>query len=133
MNRVMMFEVNDQMFGVSMDAVVETVKVPTQDIQRIRNENVLVIRDKLIPLCNLRDALGFEPDGGKEEHSILVVSTPQGEFGLIIDKFHEGIDVIQKPLEGVLAGYSHFSGTALLGDGRVLLIINVQEVISTCL
>jgi two-component system chemotaxis sensor kinase CheA len=132
-NRVMMFEVNDQMFGVSMDAVVETVKVPTQDIQRIRNENVLVIRDKLIPLCNLRDALGFEPDGGKEEHSILVVSTPQGEFGLIIDKFHEGIDVIQKPLEGVLAGYSHFSGTALLGDGRVLLIINVQEVISTCL
>jgi len=132
-NRVMMFEVNDQMFGVSMDAVVETVKVPTQDIQRIRNENVLVIRDKLIPLCNLRDALGFEPDGGKEEHSILVVSTPQGEFGLIIDKFHEGIDVIQKPLEGVLAGYSHFSGTALLGDGRVLLIINVQEVLSTCL
>ena len=132
-NRVMMFEVNDQMFGVSMDAVVETVKVPTQDIQRIRNENVLVIRDKLIPLCNLRDALGFEPDDGKEEHSVLVVSTPQGEFGLIIDKFHEGIDVIQKPLEGVLAGYSHFSGTALLGDGRVLLIINVQEVISTCL
>ena len=132
-NRVMMFEVNDQMFGVSMDAVVETVKVPTQDIQRIRNENVLVIRDKLIPLCNLRDALGFEPDDSKEEHSVLVVSTPQGEFGLIIDKFHEGIDVIQKPLEGVLAGYSHFSGTALLGDGRVLLIINVQEVISTCL
>lgn len=132
-NRVMMFEVNDQMFGVSMDAVVETVKVPTQDIQRIRNENVLVIRDKLIPLCNLRNALGFEPDDGKEEHSVLVVSTPQGEFGLIIDKFHEGIDVIQKPLEGVLAGYSHFSGTALLGDGRVLLIINVQEVISTCL
>ena len=132
-NRVMMFEVNDQMFGVSMDAVVETVKVPTQDIQRIRSENVLVIRDKLIPLCNLRDALGFEPDYGKEEHSVLVVSTPQGEFGLIIDKFHEGIDVIQKPLEGVLAGYSHFSGTALLGDGRVLLIINVQEVISTCL
>ena len=132
-NRVMMFEVNDQMFGVSMDAVVETVKVPTQDIQRIRNENVLVIRDKLIPLCNLREALGFEPDGGKEEHSILVVSTPQSEFGLIIDKFHEGIDVIQKPLEGVLAGYSHFSGTALLGDGRVLLIINVQEVLSTCL
>lgn len=132
-NRVMMFEVNDQMFGVSMDAVLETVKVPTQDIQRIRNENVLVIRDKLVPLCSLRDALGFEQNDEKDEHSILVVSTPQGEFGLIIDKFHEGIDVIQKPLEGVLAGYSHFSGTALLGDGRVLLIINVQEVLSTCL
>ncbi|WP_334019846.1 chemotaxis protein CheA [Alteromonas sp. S015] len=132
-NRVMMFEVNDQMFGVGMDAVVETVKVPTADIQRIRNEHVLVIREKLIPLCDLREALGFEAAEEREEHSILVVSTPQGEFGLIIDKFHEGIDVIQKPLEGVLAGYAHFSGTALLGDGRVLLIVNVQEVLAKCL
>ncbi|MBJ2127738.1 chemotaxis protein CheA [Alteromonas sp. IB21] len=132
-NRVMMFEVSDQMFGVGMDAVVETVKVPTSDIQRIRNEHVLVIREKLIPLCNLRDALGFDEAEEKEEHSILVVSAPQGEFGLIIDKFHEGIDVIQKPLEGVLAGYAQFSGTALLGDGRVLLIINVQEVLAKCL
>lgn len=132
-NRVMMFEVSDQMFGVGMDAVVETVKVPTSDIQRIRNEHILVIREKLIPVCNLREALGFEEDVDREEQSILVVSTPQGEFGLIIDKFHEGIDVIQKPLEGVLAGYAHFSGTALLGDGRVLLIINVQEVLAKCL
>ncbi|MBR9785312.1 MAG: chemotaxis protein CheA [Gammaproteobacteria bacterium] len=132
-NRVMMFEVNDQMFGVGMDAVVETVKVPTSDIQRIRNEHVLVIREKLIPVCNLREALGFDEAQDKEEQSILVVSTPQGEFGLVIDKFHEGIDVIQKPLEGVLAGYAHFSGTALLGDGRVLLIINVQEVLAKCL
>lgn len=132
-NRVMMFEVNDQMFGVGMDSVVETVKVPTSDIQRIRNEHVLVIREKLIPVCNLREALGFDEAQDKEEQSILVVSTPQGEFGLVIDKFHEGIDVIQKPLEGVLAGYAHFSGTALLGDGRVLLIINVQEVLAKCL
>lgn len=131
-NRVMMFEVNEQMFGVSMDMVVETVKVPTSDIQRIRNENVLVLREKLIPLCVLRETLGFDKGAEKDEYSILVVSTPQGEFGLIIDKFHEGIDVIQKPLEGVLAGYSHFSGTALLGDGRVLLIINVSEVLATC-
>ena len=113
--------------------MLETVKVPTSDIQRIRNEHVLVIREKLIPVCNLREALGFDEAQDKEEQSILVVSTPQGEFGLVIDKFHEGIDVIQKPLEGVLAGYAHFSGTALLGDGRVLLIINVQEVLAKCL
>ena len=132
-NRVMMFEMGNQMFGVSMDSVLETVKVPSADIQKIRNESVLTIRDKLIPLCDLRVSLGFDTGDEKEEHSILVVASPLGEFGLIIDKFHEGIDVIQKPLEGVLAGYSHFCGTALLGDGRVLLIINVPEVLATCL
>ena len=129
-NHVMMFEVADQMFAVSMDAVVETVKVHRSEIQRIRNQNVLVIRDKLVPLCELRSALGFENQEKGEECSILIVSSPTGEHGLVIDKFHEGIDVIQKPLEGVLSGYSHFSGTALLGDGRVLLIVNIQEILA---
>ena len=129
-NHVMMFEVADQMFAVSMDAVVETVKVHRSEIQRIRNQNVLVIRDKLIPLCELRSALGFENQEKGEECSILIVTSPTGEHGLVIDKFHEGIDVIQKPLEGVLSGYSHFSGTALLGDGRVLLIVNIQEILA---
>jgi two-component system chemotaxis sensor kinase CheA len=129
-NHVMMFEVADQMFAVSMDAVVETVKVHRSEIQRIRKQNVLVIRDKLIPLCELRSALGFENQEKGEECSILIVTSPTGEHGLVIDKFHEGIDVIQKPLEGVLSGYSHFSGTALLGDGRVLLIVNIQEILA---
>lgn len=130
-NRVMMFEVNGQMFGVSMDAVVETVKVPPTEIQHIKNHQVLVIREKLVPLYCLRSHLGFDPDcETKEEQAVMVVNTREGEIGLKIDRFHEGIDVIQKPLEGVMAGYSHFSGTALLGDGRVLLIINIQELLS---
>ena len=130
-NRVMMFEVSDQMFGVSMDSVVETVKVRPEEIQQIKNHQVLVIRDKLVPLHCLRDYLGFAPETqNTEEQSILVVNTGNGDIGLVIDKFHEGIDVIQKPLEGVMAGYAHFSGTALLGDGRVLLIINIPELLS---
>ena len=131
-NRVMMFEVNEQMFGVSMDSVVETVKVKASDVQLIKNHPVLVLREKLVPLHCLREKLGFRPKikAKDEEQSILVVNTGNGEFGLIIDKFHEGIDVIQKPLEGVMAGFSHLSGTALLGDGRVLLIINVQELVA---
>ena len=130
-NRVMMFEVNEQMFGVSMDSVVETLKVRPDEIQQIKNHQVLVIRDKLVPLHDLREYLGFElQTQNVEEQSILVVNTGNGDMGLVIDKFHEGIDVIQKPLEGVMAGYSHFSGTALLGDGRVLLIVNVPELLS---
>ncbi|WP_137166153.1 chemotaxis protein CheA [Salinimonas lutimaris] len=131
-NRVMMFEVNEQMFGVSMDSVVETVKVKASEVQLVKNHPVLVLREKLVPLHCLREKLGFIPKthANDEEQSILVVSTGNGEFGLIIDKFHEGIDVIQKPLEGVMAGFSHLSGTALLGDGRVLLIINAQELVA---
>ena len=130
-NRIMMFEVNHQMFGIGLDSVVETVKVSQRDIEMIRNNPVLMLREKIIPLHCLRTLLQLPvSDNESDEVCVLVVNNGQGDFGLIIDKFHEGIDVIQKPLEGVMAGFNHFSGTALLGDGRVLLIINLQELLS---
>ena len=130
-NRIMMFEVNHQMFGIGLDSVVETVKVSQRDIELIRNNPVLMLREKIIPLPCLRTLLQLPvSDNESDEVCVLVVNNGQGDFGLIIDKFHEGIDVIQKPLEGVMAGFNHFSGTALLGDGRVLLIINLQELLS---
>jgi two-component system chemotaxis sensor kinase CheA len=39
------------------------------------------------------------------------------------------MEVIVKPLEGVLDGLPGFSGTALLGDGRVLLILDLKEIL----
>ena len=47
----------------------------------------------------------------------------------MIDRFREGIDVILKPLDGVLGGMRGFSGSALLGDGRILLVLNLKELL----
>jgi len=48
---------------------------------------------------------------------------------LVVDGFRERMEVIVKPLEGVLEGMPGFSGTALLGDGGVLLILDLQEML----
>lgn len=47
--------------------------------------------------------------------------------GLVVDHFREGMDIILKPFDGILAGLPGYSGTALLGDGRVLLVLNLKE------
>ena len=49
--------------------------------------------------------------------------------GLVIDDFHEDMDVILKPLDGILTGIRGFAGTTLLGDGRVLLVLNLKELL----
>ena len=59
----------------------------------------------------------------------MVVNINGEQVGLIIDEFHEGIDIILKPLEGVMASCKEYSGTALLGDGRVLLVLNLKELV----
>jgi two-component system, chemotaxis family, sensor kinase CheA len=50
--------------------------------------------------------------------------------GLIVERFHREVDAILKPMEGVLADARTFSGTALLGDGLVLLVLNIKEVVT---
>jgi len=114
-----------------MEHIIETVRIPANSIQRVKHSEVVVLRDKLIPLFHLRNLLQLETNAKtQEEVAVLVMTVGGEEVGLIIDEFHEGIDIIQKPLEGVMANYPYYSGTALLGDGRVLLILNTMELLA---
>jgi two-component system chemotaxis sensor kinase CheA len=49
--------------------------------------------------------------------------------GLLVDEFRETADIILKPLAGVLAGLKSYSGSALMGDGSVLMVLNVKEML----
>jgi two-component system chemotaxis sensor kinase CheA len=51
------------------------------------------------------------------------------QVGLLVDRFCGVADVILKPLPGSLAGLAGYAGTALLGDGTVLMVLNTKELI----
>jgi two-component system chemotaxis sensor kinase CheA len=129
-SRVMMVEAADGLFGIPMDAIAETVRIPRGDIRIIKQAEVFVLRDAIIPIVRLHDllALGGVRDATEEE-AIVVARVGNRSVGLVIDRFREGIDVILKPLDGVLAGMRGFSGSALLGDGRILLVLNLKELL----
>ena len=55
----------------------------------------------------------------REEASIIVLNIGGQPVGLLIDNFSEGINTIVKPMEGVMANFKIYTGTALLGDRSV--------------
>lgn len=61
---------------------------------------------------------------------ILVVRVGDDVLGLAVDRLQEGQDVIIKPLEGALATFSIYRGAAIMGDGRVLLVLDTEEVVN---
>lgn len=128
--RVMMIEVDEELFGINIDDIVETVRVATDTIHRIKDKETLILRDRLVPVFDLARTLGLPATEKRRmngEMAVLVARVGGEEVGLIVDRFHQGVDVIQKPMEGIMSGFSEYSGTALLGDGRVLLILNMRE------
>ena len=128
--RVMMVEVGDALFGVPMEGVAETVRVPRDRIRRIKRSQAFVLRDAIVPLIQLHDLLGLPRKGAEvEEEAVLVARVGGTIVGLVVDRLREGIDVVLKPLEGMLAGMRGYSGSALMGDGRVLLVLNLKELL----
>ena len=129
---VMIVESDGQIFGVPMDHVVETVRVPSASIHAIKQSQTIVLRGTIVPLKALNTLLALEHPAqanADNEMAILVVKVGGESVGLIVDDFHETAEIIQKPLAGVLTGLAAYSGSALMGDGSVLMVLNVKEIV----
>ncbi|SOC21054.1 chemotaxis protein CheA [Rhodobacter maris] len=127
--RLMMIEVDRNLFGIPIDTVVESQKIPTARIRRHRDSEMFVLRDRMIPLVRLRRVFGLPGVAGEETVNVMVVNVDGNEIGLAVDRFHPGVDTIVKPLSGLLAQTSGYAGTALLGDGSVLLALDLPEIL----
>jgi two-component system chemotaxis sensor kinase CheA len=130
--QVMIVESDGQLFGVPMDHIVETVRIPRNAILWIKQSMTAVLRGRIVPLKALNDLLGVSAPpraNGDDELAVLLVQVGGEILGLLVDGFKETLGLIQKPLGGVLSGLSAYSGSALLGDGSVLMILNCREIV----
>jgi two-component system, chemotaxis family, sensor kinase CheA len=130
---VMVIESAGRRFGVPMDMIVETVRVHGDDIHAFKQARTTVLRGRIVPLRALNDLLALDVDprvNEQGEFAVLVVRIGTESVGLLVDHFNGASDIILKPLEGVLAGLTGFAGTALMGDGGVLMVLNPKELLS---
>ena len=128
--RIVTVDCRGRLFGIAMDAIAETVRLPRSAIQRIGPSEAFVLRDVIVPIVRLAERLGVEGGGRSEGDEAVMVVNVGGELvGLVVDSFCERMETVVKPLNGILEGLVGFAGTALLGDGRVLLILDLAELI----
>jgi len=130
--QVMIIESDGQLFGVPMDNVVETVRVPRRSLHHIKQSLTAVLRGRTVPLKALNTLLGISANpklNSYDELAVLLVQAGGEVVGLLVDGFKETVGLIQKPFGGILSGLSAFSGSALMGDGSVLMILNIREIV----
>jgi two-component system, chemotaxis family, sensor kinase CheA len=130
MTRLMTVEVAGQVFGLPLENVVETTIVGRDLIVPIGSGRAFLLRDRTIPLLDLADTLGIARDVSDQKIAKVVIVSATGQIGGIeVDQLGERLDVMLKPMEGLLGGMKGVAGTTLLGDGRVLVVLDVQEML----
>ncbi len=129
---VMIIESDGQIFGVPMDLVVETVRIPRSVIHTIKNHQTAVLRGRIVPLRSLNEMLATDQPqkvNEADELATLVIRLQGEHVGIVVDDFREVVDIILKPMNGILASLPGYTGSALLGDGSVLMVLNLKELV----
>jgi two-component system chemotaxis sensor kinase CheA len=126
MTRIMTVEAGGQQFGIPLDAVVETTQVPRDSIFAVGAAHAIVFRDRTIPLVRLAHALGAVSEDNGGDAAPIVIARVDGDFGALqVNKIGERMEIMLKPLDGLLGEMPSITGSTLLGDGSVLLILDV--------
>ena len=98
-------------------------------IEWIQGSPVYRLRGRLLPLVKLRHELGIAPEtalSGDEVTNIVVLRAEDRHFGLVVDRINDCEEIVVKPLSMQLKNVPVYSGTTIMGDGRVALILDVM-------
>jgi two-component system chemotaxis sensor kinase CheA len=130
MTRVLTLHAGGQVFGVPFEDVLETVQLPAGRVIPIGGTQAIILHGRTIPLVNLASALDLAAASVPSVINAAVVRAGNGEVAALqVDGFGGQLDVILKPMEGLLAGMSGIAGSTLTGDGRVLIVLDVGHLL----
>lgn len=141
--RVLVVEAAGALYGIPVTLVSGMQRVPRGAVRRVKHAESVVLNDAMLPLLRLRRLLGQPEAGtpaqgrgvgpgegpGEGNETVLVIDLGGHRLALVVDSFKERTDVVLKPMTGVLARLRGYAGTAVLGDGRLLLVLNLRELL----
>lgn len=130
MTQLMIVGVGDERYGIPIADVSETHKIPANTIQAIRAGRAFVLRDKTMPLLYLAELLQASTAvSSSGDLKVLIVQAGQDQIGVVVDSIAERAETLTRPLGGLLQSVPGIAGTTLLGDGKVLLVLDLEELI----
>lgn len=123
----LLVKVADTHFVLPLSQVEECVELTREDIARFHDRRMLPVREQLVPYVRLRDF--FAISGERPAREQMVISRINGErFGLVLDGVVGEHQTVLKSLGWIYRNATGLSGSTILGNGHVALILDVANV-----
>jgi two-component system chemotaxis sensor kinase CheA len=116
---------------IPLNSVIEVVRVSSSEIYYLNQNEVIKIRDLVLPLLSV-DKLLYEEDMHQnrgEFQYVVVVGLAEKKFGIKVDELVGQKEVVIKSLGHYLGSVHGISGSTIMGDGKVVMIVDIGELI----
>jgi len=121
----------EEYYAIPLASVLETVRIPLDEIYTIEGKNVLRLRDEVLSLVRLSDIFGVKQVYEGAEHTyVVVIGLAESKLGVVVDTLVGQEEIVIKSLGDYLQGIEGIAGATIRGDGRVTLIIDVAALMN---
>jgi two-component system chemotaxis sensor kinase CheA len=127
--KALLFRVEQRLYAVPLNAVAEIARARESDVHQVQNYEVLQLRDRVLPLIRLGCAPRPGEKAGSGKIFVLVISMGERKLGMIVDRLEGEEELVIKALDDQTVATDLISGASILGDGRVVLIVNLPAIV----
>ena len=128
--QALLFRVGRRLYAVPITSVVEITRIADEEIHRVDEHEVFQLREQVLTLVRLERLESKSPTERTKRVFVIVIGAGNRKFGLVVDSLMGEEELVIKALEDRLVTSPLVSGASILGDGTVVLILNVPAVIS---
>ncbi|MGE6615534.1 chemotaxis protein CheW [Bacillus mycoides] len=129
----MLVQTNDTRYALPLGNIVEAIRIQKEDVQSLQGKDVLNYRNQIIEVKHLNTVFGEKTvedtfaSYDSQMVPVLIVRNSRRSYGLIVNTIIGQREIVLKSLGDFFAESSNcFSGATILGDGRVVLILNPE-------
>jgi len=126
----LLVRVGEEAFAIPLHSVIEVVGLESDTVYTIKGREVIRLRDTVIPLLRVGEMLQVPGWTYHPERSYaVIVGIAHHRLGLIVDDLIGQKEIVIKPLGNYLKKVPGVAGSTILGDGRVIMILDVGELV----
>ncbi len=127
--QAMLVEVGEAILALPLSFIEEAIDLAELSVQRVQDSEMVVLRGQSLSLIRLDQALGLNAAPSTAEEAVVVVRIGSKKAGLVVDKLLGQQEVVIKPISRLVGKLNHLSGAAILGDGRLALILDAATLV----
>jgi len=128
--RALLVSIDQFVYAIPLSTVTETIRMQKDQIEYVNNQEVIVVRGRVLPLVRLKRAFGDYTDEQEGEKLFVVVVNLAGQqVGFVVDSLVGEQEIVIKSLGKYIGDVQGISGATILGDGNVALIVDVSSLV----